>query len=358
MPTDAPGSDWFCVVCASDDVEERHAPHRYYLKDGAVVVEDDWHLFCHACGAVTHPGAMLDASFRAVAAQKRLDQGLLPPADLRALRLRYGFTQVEMEKLLGCGEKTWIRWEKGKVTPSKAQDALIRRLADDPRFVARRMAEAGIENATAAVVAESAVCRAARAAAEVLSSRAFASKADELIAGAAALESSLRNAFAPRNLTQDALAIIQAYSDESPIDVEGLALNLGCVVFRDPTMPRSQSGRIERLKHMEWGAGYAIWINAGEAAKRQRFTLAHEIAHVALHADCIGDGIVENAMHRSAGVRVDDERDADRVAAAILMPERQVRAAFAKERSVARLADQFDVSDEAMRVRLRELRLG
>ena len=153
MSVDGDMGPIFCLECGADDVEERRAPHVYALRRGNVEVPEDWHVRCRACGKISHPGAMLDASCRAVADVIRREQGLLGVAALKQIRSRLHLTQVEMEHLLGCGEKTWVRWERGKVTQSKAQDALIRRLAEDPAYLLQRLDEAGIEAAKAREVA-------------------------------------------------------------------------------------------------------------------------------------------------------------------------------------------------------------
>ena len=47
-------------------------------------------------------------------------------------------------------------------------------------------------------------------------------------------------------------------------------------------------------------SGYAIFVNKGDRYKtRQRFTIAHKIAHFILHREAIGDGIVDDALYRS-----------------------------------------------------------
>jgi putative zinc finger/helix-turn-helix YgiT family protein len=196
MSVDGDMGPIFCLECGADDVEERRAPHVYALRRGNIEVVDDWHVRCGACGAISHPGPMLDASFRAVADVIRRDQGLLGVAALKQIRSRLHLTQVEMEQLLGCGEKTWVRWERGKVTQSKAQDALIRRLAEDPAYLLQRLDETGIEAAKARDVALVIQIAAAHAASADLAAAGDAVPPELILSAARAYAAHLKKASA------------------------------------------------------------------------------------------------------------------------------------------------------------------
>jgi Zn-dependent peptidase ImmA (M78 family) len=102
-------------------------------------------------------------------------------------------------------------------------------------------------------------------------------------------------------------------------------------------------------------AGYTIHVNADDNPARQRFTIAHEIAHYVLHRDLIGDGITDDPLYRSS-LGEWYERQANKMAADILMPPKLVRAMYRSGTvSLAPLARAFEVSVDAMRIRLEEL---
>ena len=148
--------------------------------------------------------------------------------------------------------------------------------------------------------------------------------------------------------------IIIPFLDHAPVDLDGMAAALGVAVIRDPSLPAGISGKIERS-----GRGFRIVVNGTHGPLRQRFTLAHEIAHYVLHRDLIGDGVTDDAMYRSGRLSDDYERQANRYAADLLMPARLIRAAWREGvRSFADMAARFDVSAEAARIRMRDLRLG
>lgn len=149
------------------------------------------------------------------------------------------------------------------------------------------------------------------------------------------------------------IEIVGDFTREAPVDLGRMAEALGLEAVLDPGLPDDVSGKIARV-----GRGYRVSVNAGHPPRRQRFTLAHEIAHYVLHRDLIGDGITDDAMYRSV-LRGDIESQANRFAADLLMPAALVRAAWRQGvKSYAEMAARFDVSEDAARIRMRDLRLG
>ena len=102
------------------------------------------------------------------------------------------------------------------------------------------------------------------------------------------------------------------------------------------------------------GDGHAIELRGSPGARRLRFTIAHEVGHFLLHPGRVTSergGVTNQATARL-------EREADQFAAELLMPEHLVRQAVLDDGADARrLADRFDVSAQAMSLRLRHLGL-
>jgi len=153
--------------------------------------------------------------------------------------------------------------------------------------------------------------------------------------------------------------IVLDHVGSAPVDLDALAENLGIRVRRDQSMDNGISGKIERLNG---SSGFAITLNANHPLRRQRFTLAHEIGHYVLHRDLIGDSLTDDGMYRG---KLQDgsmlgslrETEANRYAADLLMPARLIRTEWqAGNKSIAGLSQTFDVSEEAVRIRLKELR--
>jgi transcriptional regulator with XRE-family HTH domain len=131
-----------------------------------------------------------------------------------------------------------------------------------------------------------------------------------------------------------------------PVDLSGLARRLGVkVVYRDAE--RGFAGAIHKV-----GTGYVITLNGLDRRSRQRFTLAHELAHYIFHRSRIGDGIVDDGMYRS-GLSDRLEQEANRWAADILMPPDEVaKAQDSGVHDLDELARRFGVSRSAMSIRL------
>lgn len=99
---------------------------------------------------------------------------------------------------------------------------------------------------------------------------------------------------------------------------------------------------------------WMVYYNPGRPEARRRFTLAHEIGHVALHGSPHGA-----AAARGGGPRSQREREADSFATNLLMPASFVHEAVRQYGSdLDQLRSLFQVSAQAMSRRLRELGLG
>lgn len=140
---------------------------------------------------------------------------------------------------------------------------------------------------------------------------------------------------------------------EYPVKLGSIAKSLGIKVLRS-TLPRGTSGQIGQ----EDGE-FVIRVNRHEAKHRQRFTLAHEIAHYLLHRDKIvaDGGWSENVLLRS-GQPASVEYEANRLASDLIIPS-EVLAAATTEYSgpitseiIEDLARRFGVSTTAMEIKL------
>jgi Zn-dependent peptidase ImmA (M78 family) len=129
---------------------------------------------------------------------------------------------------------------------------------------------------------------------------------------------------------------------ELPVPVEGIAEDLlGLQVHESQAL--AVSGMLlpsERL----------IWLNAGEAAGRRRFTLAHEVGHWV--CQCLeGSAAPVYCREKDVSTAADRtlEREANLFAAELLMPEDAVRFEFECGND---LTERFLVSPEAIGWRL------
>jgi hypothetical protein len=153
-----------------------------------------------------------------------------------------------------------------------------------------------------------------------------------------------------------------------PVDVEAIAIKLGIRVIT-ADLGVDVSGLLVTTP----GQQVSICVRAGDASSRKRFTIAHELAHHILghqfeagghvHVDR-GNFISQRGPRASQGVDP-KEIEANHFAAALLMPSAWVRAAASEmqgkgllvDHHVAKLAERFGVSEQAMTIRLTTLRL-
>lgn len=131
-----------CYLCQSDSPLTREV-RPVTIQTRTVRVEDVFYR-CAQCGEEVYLGSMGDETSRKATALIRAEDGLLAPDDIVALREKYGLSQAGLEQLIGAGEKTVVRWEKGTVVQNKTADTLLRVLGDHPDVVAQLAAERGV----------------------------------------------------------------------------------------------------------------------------------------------------------------------------------------------------------------------
>lgn len=135
----------------------------------------------------------------------------------------------------------------------------------------------------------------------------------------------------------------------TPVDIKEIAEFLGLEVSYE-LMEKDISGYLE-FKNGSWVVG----VNAQQHSSRQRFTIAHEIAHYVLHRNP-NEKVVDFTFARRNEEQHPRERQADEFAAQLLMPEDSVRDAIAQgQTSLEQLAQEFEVSGLAMRYRVQSL---
>lgn len=156
-----------------------------------------------------------------------------------------------------------------------------------------------------------------------------------------------------QRLSDQEREIIELAQREIPVRLGDIAGGLGLSV-KASTLPAGVSGEIRPSEN-----SFEIKVNRHDSRGRQRFTVAHELAHYLLHRDQIGGGLTDDVLYRSS---LSDAREAEanRLAAHILMPKQAVRAAVMnyqgdREHIYVELAQVFGVSESAMRIRIDNL---
>lgn len=144
-----------------------------------------------------------------------------------------------------------------------------------------------------------------------------------------------------------------------PVPIVSLCRKLKIQVFQK-YLPSHVSGFIviQKEPFQDCETGRVIVVNLSDSAARQRFTIAHELAHYVLHRE-------ENSelyAHRDAGETGGIEQEANIFASNVLMPEELVKDALEKNGNplnrqiqVEIIAQEFAVSRDAANVRLNQL---
>ncbi len=140
-----------CTECGKEALEEIVVPFDVEYGGKTKTIQDRL-MRCPMCESISYQGSQISEHERAVAAAERELGGLLSPDDLLNIRLKYRFKQTDMEQMLSTGPKTWTRWERGKVTHSRAADKLIRVMAEYPDVARTLMEQAGVVNAEATAI--------------------------------------------------------------------------------------------------------------------------------------------------------------------------------------------------------------
>ena len=146
-----------------------------------------------------------------------------------------------------------------------------------------------------------------------------------------------------------------------PVPVEQLAEHMGALVRYAP-FDGQMSGLLYRA---EDGNRAVIGVNSRHPTVRQRFSIAHELGHLALHEPAFQideHAFVSFRNSKSSSASDPHEIEANQFAAALLMPEALLRACLDQleenpdvEESIRKIAQRFDVSTQAMTIRLTSL---
>ena len=84
-------------------------------------------------GESLHVGDDMAVADAALAELKAESQGVLKPAEVRAIRLRLKLSQRKASELLGGGPRAFQKYESGEVLVSRSMTQLLRLLERDPR---------------------------------------------------------------------------------------------------------------------------------------------------------------------------------------------------------------------------------
>jgi len=152
-----------------------------------------------------------------------------------------------------------------------------------------------------------------------------------------------------KKLSEEQQRTISNFQKTLPVDIGALSKKFGITAYIGD-LGSNVSGQI--IKDDDEKGGFAIFVSNADNMQRQRFTAAHELSHFLLHKEKIGDGIVDSPLYRST-LSNQIEVEANKLAADILMPYDKINNKIDNGvNTISNLADCFNVSVQAMKVRL------
>jgi len=153
-------------------------------------------------------------------------------------------------------------------------------------------------------------------------------------------------------LTEHQKNIIIKHQSSVPVKLGEIAKDFGLQV-KLATLPANISGQIKEDINV-----VTIKINRHDVKARQRYTLAHEIAHFLLHKHLLREGISDDVLYRSTQSN-EIEAEANRLASDIIMPEKVIDELYKKHYKGKKdaqlyesIAAELEVSTTALKIRL------
>lgn len=171
---------------------------------------------------------------------------------------------------------------------------------------------------------------------------------------------------------REARRLLAVENVKEPVPVKQIAEKHAHVI--EQLLPDDISGMLVPLNPPVRGKAWAIIVNRANSPLRKRFTYAHELGHLLMHnfraphADAASAFKVRYRDSLSSDGSVLEEIEANRFAAELLMPEnllvprlRDLGFDYASEEretheKMSRLAKSFGVSQQALQIRLANLR--
>lgn len=155
-----------------------------------------------------------------------------------------------------------------------------------------------------------------------------------------------------------AIKFIERHGICPPVDLYKLTKKLRMDIHYI-TLPANCDGLTLELNPNPLNVKYIICVNKHKFKMRQRFTIAHEIGHIVLnHCDRSPNAPLFKHFQITLKDNFEFERDADIFASELLMPTPHLLKLIKidKAKDIKRLSDFYQVSKQAMEIKLEEIK--
>lgn len=150
---------------------------------------------------------------------------------------------------------------------------------------------------------------------------------------------------------------------DKPLDPEQLAEHLGVTVWRPEDVPGLSQASLSQLVERDsdnWsavtlqvGPSRLTIVNSAHSPTRQRSSIAHELAHLILAHKPSRIDVSEDGYLVLSSFEGDEEKEADWLGGALLVPREGLRRQYRRTQDHQRLAEHFSVSSQLLEWRLR-----
>lgn len=125
-----------CVICGAYNIERienqtKTIKFKTASRIKTIILTGINFSVCKSCGEIYYnakDSKLYDKKLMESLEEMRKDKGLLTAQEIKEIREELGYTQDQLDKLLGFGAKSFARWETYKADQSKAADLLLRAL--------------------------------------------------------------------------------------------------------------------------------------------------------------------------------------------------------------------------------------
>ena len=120
----------YCPVCGCEqEIRTQQKDETYKVKEATITIHATV-CSCAVCGEEILSIEHDDQNLRMAYARYRELHGLLQPCEIKAIRERYGVSQVTFARILGVGDKTIARYENGSLQDEAINNLIM--LAENP----------------------------------------------------------------------------------------------------------------------------------------------------------------------------------------------------------------------------------
>lgn len=120
-----------CMECGAE-LRKSHDAIDTEFRGERFLIPGIEHYVCDSCGGIEYAADQGDLLTRRIDEEYRRGHGLLPPEEIRRIRMSLGLTQAQFQDLLGVGKTAVSRWETGKLVQGAPEDKLMRMIAEHP----------------------------------------------------------------------------------------------------------------------------------------------------------------------------------------------------------------------------------